>query len=39
MVPDDAECRESADLLTRAEYTQQMYEQDRKSLEKYVEDH
>ena len=25
-----------ADLLTKAEYTQQMYEQDRKSLEKYV---
>lgn len=25
-----------ADLLTRAEYTQKMYEQDRKSLEKYV---
>ena len=25
-----------ADLLTRAEYTQQMYDQDRKSLQKYV---
>ena len=25
-----------ADLLTKAEYTQQMYEQDRKSLQKYV---
>ena len=25
-----------ADLLTRAEYTQQMYEQDRKNLDKYV---
>ncbi len=25
-----------ADLLTRAEYTQQMYEQDRESLEKYA---
>ena len=28
-----------ADLLTRAEYTQQMYEQDRESLQKYARYH
>ena len=28
-----------ADLLTRAEYTQQMYEQDRESLQKYARHH